>query len=121
MADRSPSARREFQMDVEPRGDAAVVRLAGSVPMDACDRLQYELLQIVDRPTRRLVLDLSRLRFICSLGLGAFVAAHLRARHHQGSVRIVSPEPGIRNLLEVTQLVKLFPPYESVESALTEQ
>jgi anti-sigma B factor antagonist len=110
----------DFQFDVEQHGDAAVVRLAGFIHMNVCERLQTELIRLIDRPTRKLVLDLSQLKFICSLGLGALVAAHLRSRHHKGAVRLVSPDPSIRALLEITKLVKIFPPYDSVDVALTE-
>lgn len=121
MAGPTPSASSgDFQMDIEQRGEAAVVRLAGSIHMNSCERLQSELIGLIDRPTRKLVLDLSALQFICSLGLGALVAAHLRSRHHKGAVRLVSPDPSIRALLEITKLVKIFPPYDSVERALAE-
>ena len=41
---------------------------------------------------------------------------------HKGeaAVRVVSPNPSIRALLEITKLVKLFPPYDSVERAMGE-
>ncbi len=110
----------EFQMNVAYQGEAAIVSLAGSIHMDVCEQLQEELLQLVDRPVPRLIVDLSELTFICSLGLGALVAAHLRSRHHHTSIRLVSPDPSIRALLEITKLVKLFPPYASVASALAE-
>jgi anti-anti-sigma factor len=109
-----------FQMKVEQQGEAAIVRLSGSIHMNVCERLQSQLIELVDRPTRNLILDLSQLQFICSLGLGALVAAHLRSRHHHGTVRLVSPSPSIRSLLEITKLIKLFPPYESVDTALVD-
>ncbi len=118
MTGSTDNAAGNFHMDIEQQGDAAVVRLVGAIHMNVCERLQTELIRLVDRPTRKLILELSQLRFICSLGLGAFVAAHLRSRHNQGAVLLVSPDPTIRALLEVTKLVKLFPPYESVEVAM---
>lgn len=120
MAGSTPPSGEDFQFDVEQHGEAAVVKLAGSIHMNVCERLQTELLKLIDRPTRKVVLDLSQLTFICSLGLGALVAAHLRSRHHRGAVRLVAPEPSIRNLLEITKLVKIFPPYDSVEVALAD-
>jgi anti-anti-sigma factor len=114
------SAPSEFQMKVEQTGQAAVVKLAGSIHMDACEQLEAELIRLVDLPTRPIILDLSQLNFICSLGLGALVAAYLRSRREQGAVRVAAPSPSIRALLEVTKLVKLFPPYESVELAMSE-
>jgi anti-anti-sigma factor len=115
-----PSSSGDFQFDVQQHGEDAVVKLIGSIHMAVCERLQTELLELIDRPTRNVVLDLSRLEFICSLGLGALVVAHLRSRHHKGAVRLVSPEPSIRALLEITKLVKIFPPYDSVDLALAE-
>lgn len=111
----------DFMMNVEQQGDAAVVRLAGSIHMNVCEQLQTELIRLIDRPAHPLVLDLSGLKFICSLGLGALVATHLRSRHHKSAVRLVSPDPSIRALLEITKLIKLFPPYDSVERALAER
>ncbi|MBI4578893.1 MAG: STAS domain-containing protein [Planctomycetes bacterium] len=108
----------DFQMAVEQKGEAAVVRLTGAVHMEVCDQLQKELLRLVDRPTRTLILDMSQLTFICSLGLGALVAAYVRSRRQKGAVRVVSPDPAIRAMLEVTKLVQIFPPYESVDTAL---
>jgi anti-anti-sigma factor len=110
----------EFQMHIEHKGEAAVVKLAGSIHMNVCEQLRMELIRLVEKPTRPLILDLSQLTFICSLGLGALVAAHLHCRHNQGAVRVVSPNPSIRALLEITKLVKLFPPYDSVERAMGE-
>jgi anti-anti-sigma factor len=85
--------------------------------MEACDQLQSELIQLVEQPADPLVLDLSELTFICSLGLGALIDTYLRAAS-KSTVRVVSPNPNIRALLEVTKLVKLFPPYDSVENAI---
>ena len=119
MAGSAYTASSEFQMQVEQMGQAVVVKLAGSIHMDACEQLQAELIRLVDHPMRPIILDLSQLNFICSLGLGAMVAAYLHSHREQGVVRVVAPSPSIRALLEVTKLVKLFPPYESVEHAMS--
>lgn len=115
-----PSA-SDFRMEIDRRNVTAVVRLIGSANMNACDGLQEKLVELVDQPNARLVLDLSHLDFICSLGLGALIAAHLRCRHQQGSVRLVAPTPAIQDLLKVTKLNLLFPEYPSIDAALTEK
>jgi len=112
----SPSA---FQVDVEHRGTATIVRLVGSANMDVSADLQDRLLELADAPVERLILDLSALEFISSVGLGAFVAAHLRCCHHHGAVKLVAPQPKILELLNVTKLIKLFPIHDSVEAAMT--
>ncbi len=107
-----------FRIQVEPRGDATVVQLAGWASMDVSAGLKDTLINLVDVKRKQLILDLSALEFISSVGLGGIIAAHLRCRHCDGSIKLVSPQPAIRELLNVTKLTKLFPIYDSVESAI---
>ena len=107
-----------LQVDVEHRGKVAVIRLAGSANMVVSDSLEARLVEVVDAAAEQLILDLSDLQFISSVGLGALVAAHLRCRHHKSVVKLVGPQPKIRELLEVTRLTKLFSIHDSVEAAL---
>ena len=107
-----------LRVEVEHRDRAAIVKLTGSANMDVADDLQERLLELVDTPTDQLILDLSELQFVSSVGLGAIIAAHLRCRHHDGEIRLVAPPPKILELLEVTKLTKLFAIYDSVEAAI---
>ena len=107
-----------FRLDVERRGNATIVKFAGSANMEVSSDLREQLIELVDDQFVQLVLDMSELEFICSVGLGAIIAAHLRCRHCNGVVKLVDPKPAIRELLEVTRLTKLFDLYDSVDSAL---
>ena len=79
-------------------------------------RLKLEELAAQRKPV--LVLDMADLEFICSLGLGAIISGHLKSRHHQGQIRLVNPQPAVRDVLEKTRLTSLFPIYASVDQAL---
>lgn len=114
----SSSSGGELRIEIERRGDVAVVTLAGSAHMTVSTDLRDQLVELADETTRQLVIDLSDLEFISSLGLGGIVAAHLRSRKNNGSVELVNPRPQIRDLLSVTQLTRLFPIHESVDAAL---
>jgi len=65
-----------------------------------------------------IVLDLSEMDFICSVGLGAIIIGHHKSRRHDGEIRLVNPQPAVRRLLEATRLTKLFPLYAGVEDAV---
>jgi anti-anti-sigma factor len=73
---------------------------------------------LVEDPPRQLILDLSRLEFISSEGLGAIIAAHVRCRRHQGQMALAAPPPQIRHLLSLTHLNRLLPIQDSVEEAM---
>ena len=80
--------------------------------------MMERMVEVADASTQVIVVDMSRLDFIESTGLGAIIAGHLRLRHHQGEMRLVSPSTPILRLLELTRLTQLFHVYPSVEAAL---
>ena len=105
-------------MDVTKRGNAVVLTVTGSVSMSDAENLQEKLEQLAAERTPIIILDLKGMDFICSVGLGAIIVGHLKCRHHAGQVRLVSPVPSVRKLLETTRLTKLFNIYDTVEEAL---
>lgn len=95
-----------------------LVTPVGSASMDLCDRLQASLEKACQMRPRVLVIDLSRLDFICSLGLGGIVVAFLRMHKSDGRLALARPSPAIREILATTRLGTLMPIYDSVEEAL---
>ncbi len=118
MSTEPPTGGQGFRLDVERVGQAAVARLSGSVSMDVSEELRDELIELIHEPVAIIVLEMSGLEFICSLGLSGIIAAHLHCRHHNRSIRLVAPAPAIRDLLIVTRLTTLLPVYEDVQTAL---
>ena len=113
----SKTSDKSLRLETEELGSAVVVRICGSVSINHAEQLRERLEEIAAGQTPILVLDLSKMDFICSTGLGAIIFGHLKSRHHNGQIRLVSPQPAVRELLETTRLTKLFPLYESVEQA----
>ena len=110
---------RAMKLAVRHVGTSAVVRVIGSANMNEAQRLRETLEALAAGKARRIVVDLSEMDFISSVGLGAIISAHLKCRHHQGRIFFVNPQPAVAELLETTRLTKLFPIYDDVEEALS--
>lgn len=108
-----------LDVSVEQRDEAAIIRLAGSANMDVATDLQERLLALVEKPIPQIVIDLSDLDFINSVGLGAIVAAHLRCCHQDCHVKLAGAQPKVLEILQVTKLTSLFPMFDSVDAALS--
>lgn len=67
-----------------------------------------------------LILDLGGLTYVSSMGLGAIVRVAKQLRDGGGEVRICCLTGLVRQLFEITRLNHVFPPHDSVESALME-
>ena len=68
---------------------------------------------------RHFVIDLRGVHHINSCGLGSLVSTLTTLRKAGGDLRLACPNPGVRSLFEMTQLVKVFEFHDTIEQALT--
>jgi anti-sigma B factor antagonist len=98
-------------------GATTVVHCVGEIDLATVPRLRNRLAQLqVDGPPR-LVVDLVGVTFIDSLGLGALIGAHKRARVLQGSFAVV-PSESTRLVLAATALDRVFEIHPTVAAAV---
>lgn len=100
-------------------GSANVVEVAGEVELHNAELLRDELLRAGQGEHPCLVVDLSRVSFIDSTGVGVLVGAFKRVREI-GTLSVVCPQRNVRRIFEITGLTKVFMLHNSVESALAE-
>lgn len=108
-----------LSIETDVKGDTVVVRLSGSADMDSCHLLNERLMEASEDSPKLMVLDLAGLDFICSLGLGAIVAAYLRMIRIKGRLRLVGPPEQVRELLRITKLDTILEVHDSVSGAMT--
>lgn len=113
-----PISPTPFSITAEQLGEASVVRLAGSCTMEVAAQVGTRLVEVVAQGAAPVIVDIAALDFIESAGLGGLVAGYVRARKLGSEVFLVSPQPAIRHLLNLTRLTQLFPVFDSVEDAL---
>jgi anti-sigma B factor antagonist len=95
-----------------------VLRLAGEVDVATAPRLRDRLVQLINEGPPRLVVDMSGLSFIDSMGLGALVSGLKRARAHDGDLRLAGPSDHVAKVLEITRLDQAFVVGATVEAVL---
>lgn len=90
---------------VERVDSSAVIRLAGELDGLAAPAVRRAMDRAVSMPVERVVLDLSRLMFIDSIGLGAIVAAYREAVSRGMQFRLGDPAtPAVARVLHATGL-----------------
>ncbi len=102
---------------VEPAADCVVVTAAGEIDVESAVGLGEAVRESL-QSSSRLVVDLSRVTFIDSTGLGALIDARRRAVAKGGSVSLVKPPDLVRRILAGTQLQHFLPVFESLRAAL---
>jgi anti-sigma B factor antagonist len=100
----------EAVMTTRRHADGAfVVEMRGTLDAATVDAVRSELLAVLarDRP-RVLVVDLTFVTFMDSMGMGALVTAHEAARDVGGRVQLRNPSEFVHRQLRVTGLCDLF-------------
>ena len=96
-----------------------VLSLAGRVTLgEECSQLRSTMKELLRQGKKRLVLDLSRVTYMDSAGLGTLVAAYTSTRNEGGDVRLASITGRFNELLNITKLVTIFSIHGSVEDAV---
>ncbi len=106
-------------LEVEKRGDVHLLSphkdLSGGEETREIERAVQE---IVSQGTPHIIIDLGRVSYVNSAGLGSLVAAHTSCRNRQGWLRLAQIGKRIRNLFLITKLAFVFETFDTVDEAL---
>ena len=106
-------------LSITVRNERGVViaEVAGEIDISTVTRLRERLFKLAENG-RTLIVDLNRVEFIDSTGLGALVGTARRIAEHGGSLYAVCAQPRPRRLLWVTGVDKRIPLAATVAGAL---
>jgi anti-sigma B factor antagonist len=108
-------------MIVEKRrvGDHTVLAVEGVVKLgESAQFLAQTLERLLEEGGGHVMLDLDRINYIDSTGIGELVGYLARFKERSRRLVLVRPSDRIRKLLDVAQLADLFPTYDDLDAAL---
>ena len=109
----------DLNIHVQTTGeDTLIFDLQGSLDIATSPTVRAALLDAAERGQHRIVVDLSRLDFIDSTGLGALLGSQRRSKENNGEVRLVAREGQILRLLRITGLLSVFGVYNTLDDAV---
>ena len=82
--------------------------------------LKDYLLELMDSGLKKLVLDLSEVRFVDSSGLGALLSGHKNAGLREGRFALVGVQSRVQSMFDLTRLTRVIEIYPGVEDALAD-
>jgi len=107
-----------LRLDSRPVGDVMVVQCDGRIVAGAdVHSLQLHLRKVLPQ-YHDVVLQLERVEFVDSSGLGALVRLVSTARMNGGDLRLCALQQPVRRILEMTKLLTLFETYDSEADAI---
>ncbi len=107
----------ELEIKSDSQGDICTVTLVGEIDVYSAPRLKEELTSRIEGGCDHLVVDMEKVGFIDSSGLGVLVSALRRARERDGGVRIVCTKDNVLKIFRITGLDKVFPIFADAAEA----
>ncbi len=107
----------ELDIKVDRQGDACSIALAGEVDVYTSPLFKERLVSSVDDGCVHVVVDLERVDFIDSSGLGVLVSGLRRVKEQGGSIRLVCTRDHILKVFRITGLDRVFPIYATADIA----
>lgn len=110
----------EMDLQINVRNDYAVpvVDLTGEVDAYTSARFRESIIELIESGAANLVIDMEKVEYIDSSGLGALVGGLKRASERSGKIVIVCNNPQIRKVFEITGLEKVFHLYGTEDEAV---
>ena len=95
-----------------------VVNVEGEIDIYTAPRLRELLIDLASKGSYQLVVNLDKVGFLDSTGLGVLVGGVKRVRAHDGSLDLVCTQQRILKIFRITGLTKVFGIYETVDQAI---
>ena len=109
----------DLSLETRQENDRTVIEVGGEIDVYTAPKLRERIIELVDEGQYHLVVDLEKVEFLDSTGLGVLVGGLKRVRAHEGSLRLVCTQERILKIFRITGLTKVFPIHDSVEDAIS--
>lgn len=98
--------------------DVVVLELKGQLITGVASKLHEEINKIVEENWKKVVINLSDVKWMDSTGLGVLMAAYTSITKNNGDMKLVGANKKIENLFIITRLITVLKNYDSEEEAI---
>ncbi len=99
--------------------DVTIIELKGNIMGGKDDSLFYDKLRdLIGQNRKKIVIDLSKVDWINSRGLGILISGLTTMRNNDGELKLAAIAEKVKSLLILTRLITAFEDYDSVEEAV---
>ena len=107
-----------LDVETETKSGKNVVTLRGEIDVYTAPRLRQTLIDLVEGGATDIVVDMEKVDFLDSTGLGVLVGGLKRVKDREGSMKLVATQDRILKIFDITGLSKVFPMFGTLDEAL---
>ena len=101
------------------QGDVAVVQVSGKLMGgDETKEVHEKVKSLLADGLKKLVIDLSKVKWLNSQGLGMLISCLTSVRNAEGQLKIAGATEKVKSLFMITKLITVFDSYETTDRAI---
>ena len=108
-----------MNINVRKQGDIAILDLEGNLVLGtAIATFRDQVQDLVEAGQKRIIINMTRVAFVDSSGIGAMVGAHTGLESSGGQCKFCGTQPRVLQALKITHMGEIFDMHDKEESAL---
>ena len=108
-----------MKTNVRQIGHVSVVDISGKITIGEGDVvLREKVNELLDGNNKHILLNLEKVSYMDSAGIGELVACYKRAKEKDGTVKLLNPSGKVYDLLQLTKLEEVFETFRDEKEAL---
>ena len=108
----------DLSLETRQENSRTIIEVGGEIDVYTAPKLRERIIELVDEGQYHLVVDLEKVEFLDSTGLGVLVGGLKRVRGHDGSLQLVCTQERLLKIFRITGLSKVFAIHGSQSEAL---
>jgi len=108
-----------MKVNVRTEGEVTLIDLNGKITIGEGDVILREAIEkVLKTGTTKILLNLSKISYMDSAGIGELVACYKRSREKGGELKLLNPSGKVADLLQLTKLEEIFETFRDEATAL---
>jgi anti-anti-sigma factor len=106
-------------LDVLAYSDTKIIKVSGELVMSNSNNFKVIAEEVVEKGIINLIIDLSNLRFIDSIGTLNLINIHIKTKRRGGNMCLFGINNDIKDVFDTVGLDKLVPLYNDMKEAIS--
>ena len=106
-----------MNISTKSRGDVCIIEISGRMDSFSSKEIEERLNDVIER-NKEILIDLSAVDYISSVGLRVLLSVLKKQKERDGSIKLASLQPFVRDIFKITGFDRIFSISRDQEDAM---
>ena len=107
-----------MELNVREKDGITILDIEGEIDLYNAPNLKNIINGLIDERRYEIILNLEKVSYIDSSGIGAIISSLSNLKKYQGSLKLLNVQAAVRKVFELTKLVSFFEIYSNESEAI---